>query len=91
MSDRAPHPSIHALEEMIERDWRFSDLLAAIDADVTDRTCLEMFFLVRDPGLLLGQMAARLDKAFDVGPGFFQALEDAYREDSAERGETLDG
>jgi hypothetical protein len=88
MSDRAPHPSIHALEEMFEREWSLGDLCRAVGGDYgPTRLELEMFLLLRDPGLLLGQMAARLDKAFGVGDGFFQALENAYREDSAERGD----
>lgn len=85
MADRVPHASVYALEEMIARNWRFSDLCRAFGADEIDRVALQMFFLVQEPGALLGEMAERLDTAFGVTTGFFQSLEDQWRADVTAR------
>lgn len=77
-------PATAVLEEMLERNWCFGDLLTAMDADVTDRVALELLLLVgpTESNMRLGIMAEKLDRAFDVSPGFFANIEKEWLDSS---------
>ena len=77
------HPMVYVLEEMIERDWRFSDLCKAVGGDAVDRLALEMCFLVQGTNVRWGDMAEKLDRAFGVSPGFIAGLEKQWLDDQA--------
>jgi hypothetical protein len=79
-----PHPMVYVLEEMIERDWRFSDLCEAAEADAVDRAALEMCFLVQGTNVRWGVMNERLDRAFGASPGFFAGLEKQWLDDQTD-------
>lgn len=89
-----PHPSVFLAEELAVRGWTRDELATrmtpggAMNAKAwgVNRLALDLYLeadeggvpLGATEGMRMGVCAVMLDHAFDVAPGFFQALEDAW-------------
>lgn len=70
----AAHPSILLAEEMAERGWSRDEVRKRTDAWRFDPLGLDHYLdFGAALGMVLGSAAEKLDEAFDVAPGFFQA------------------
>lgn len=82
-----PHPSEFIAEELMARGWSADDLALRM-SDGTDhdygvcRLALDFYDIVGpdEPKMFIGDITStKLGKAFGCSPGFFVALEDAWR------------
>ena len=91
---RTPAEAFHLAdliqEEMAERKWSIDDLVMNMGPHFTEKdwaVCQlswEMFFAVRGPNIVLGDvMAQQLADAFDVDPQFFTNYHEAWRKAQA--------
>lgn len=71
-------------EEMAERKWSLDELafrmcgITQREWQIT-RLALEMFLVVRDKNVLLGEMAEQFSRAFSVSLQFFINMHEAWR------------
>lgn len=72
--------------EMKERDWTITDLIMNMGTHFSEaeweicQLSWEMFFAVRDPNVLLGDvMAEQLEAAFDMSKQFFLNFHESWR------------
>ena len=73
-------------EEMAERNWTITDLIMNMGPHYTPEAwgicqlSWELFFAIRTPDILLGDvMANQLGDAFDITPAFFTAFHEDWR------------
>ena len=80
MSMQSFHIGEFVREEMACRGWSVSDIARSMDGDVSENTlALELLLNVQDPGLLLGDMAKGLAKAFGTSEQLWVNIDRAWR------------
>ena len=84
-----PHLAELIQEEMAERGWTITDLIMNMGPFTDEKEwgicqlSWEMFFELRDPDIVLGEvMASQIGDAFDVNPKFFTNYHEAWRREA---------